>query len=135
MNRLFRRTLAFFLLLTLCLPSSCALKQGIIYFFSASVFEPSVAAATTKSVTPIRVKPEVKTADCKMQNSLRAAVQLKSRTQTSEATMLPFLFFILPGFLISLLAADKRFAQLPIPYSWFRRPKTSIFLQHSLLLL
>lgn len=135
MNRLFRRTLAFFLLLTLCLPSSCALKQGIIYFFSSSVFEQSISARTTKTVTPFQVKPEVKTADCKMQNSLRAAVQLKSRTQTSEATMLPFLFFILPGFLISLLAADKRFAQLPIPYSWFRRPKTSIFLQHSLLLL
>lgn len=134
MNRLFRRTLAFFLLLTLCLPSSCALKQGIIYFFSSSVFEQSISARTTKTVTPFEVKREVGIADCKMQNSLRL-VQLKSRTQTSEATMLPFLFFILPGFLISLLAADKRFAQLPIPYSWFRRPKTSIFLQHSLLLL
>lgn len=134
MNRLFRRILAFFLLLTLCLPSSCALKQGIIYFFSASVFEQSVSAGTTKTVIPFLVKREVGIADCKMQNSLRA-VQLKSRTQASTASVLPFLFFILPGFLISLLAAEKRFAQLPIPYYWFRRTKTPIFLQHRLLLL
>jgi len=134
MNRLFRRILAFFLLLTLCLPSSCALKQGIIYFFSASVFEQSIPARTAKTVTPFQVKPEVGIADCKMQSSLRA-VALKSRTQASTAGVLPFLFFILPGFLIFLLSADKRLSQLPIPYSWFRRQKTSIFLQHSLLLL
>lgn len=134
MKRLFRNTLAFFLLLSLCLPSSCALKQGIIYFFSASVFEQSIPAKATKTVAPLQVKPELRTADCKMQSSLRAA-PLKSRSQATTATMLPFLFFILPGFLISLPSADKRLAQLPIPYSWFHRPKTSIFLQHSLLLL
>ena len=134
MNRLFRRTLAFFLLLNLCLPSSCALKQGIIHFFSASAFEPSVSAETTKTGTPFSVKREAGIADCKIQNSLRTA-QLKSRTQAGAASLLPFLFFILPGFLISLLAAEKRFAQLPIPYSWFRRSKTAIFLQHRLLLL
>jgi len=135
MNRLFRRILTVFLLLTLCLPSSCALKQGIIYFFSASVFEQSIRVRTAKIATPFQVKPELRTADCKMQNSVRETGQLKSRTQVSTATMLPFLFLILPGFLISLLAADKRFAQLPTPYSWFHRPKTPIFLRHSLLLL
>ncbi|SDL42141.1 hypothetical protein SAMN05421820_101402 [Pedobacter steynii] len=134
MNRLFSRILAFFLLLTLCLPSSCALKQGIVYFFSASVFEQSVLVRTTKTVTPFQVKPEVGIADCNMQSNLRAGA-LKSRTQASTASMLPFLFFILPGFLISLLPTDKRLSQLPIPYSWFRRQKTSIFLRHSLLLL
>jgi hypothetical protein len=129
-----RKILALFLLLILCLPSSCALKQGIIYFFSASVFEQSISARTNKTVAPLQVKPEVGIADCKMQSSLRAA-PLKSRSQASTATMLPCFFLILPGFLFSRLAANKRLAQLPIPYSWFRRPKTSIFLQHSLLLL
>lgn len=135
MNRLFRRILAFSLLLTLCLPSSCALKQGLAYFFSASVFEQPARIKTVKTIAPLQVNFESGTVNCKVYYSLRETAQLRSGASAKTIAMLPFLFFILPGFLISLAAARKRPGRLPIPYAWFRGAKVSVFLQNRLLLL
>ncbi|SHE87622.1 hypothetical protein [Pedobacter caeni] len=130
-----RQVLAFFLLLTLCLPSSCALKQGIIFFFSTSVSEKSASVKAVKAIALPKVKLESGISDCKMKTCVKASVQLTSRAQASTANLLPFLFLILPGFLISLLVTDKKLSRIPIPYSRIRSPKTAIFLQNRLLLI
>lgn len=130
-----RQILAVFLLCTLCLPSSCALKQGIIFFFSAQTIEQSARVGTVKTVTRIKADFKSGISSCKMQTALKESVQLTFRNLSKTQASMPFVFFILPGFLASLLIADKRHHQLPIPYSWFRRTRTSIFLWNRLLLI
>jgi hypothetical protein len=130
-----RQVLVFFLLLTVCPLSSCALRQGVIFLFSAVLFEQSVSVKSVKTITLPKAKLESRITDCKIKTCVKASVQLSFRPQASTATLLPFFFLILPGFLISLLVSDKRLSCIPIPYSWRRSPKTAVFLQNRLLLI
>ncbi|RAJ28157.1 hypothetical protein [Pedobacter cryoconitis] len=129
------KPLAVFLLLLICLLSSCAVRKGIQSFFSDTVSQSAVSNKLMKSLWGRPDQLIVEKADCLL-------AQLNSSTdepivkQSVLRTSLVMLFaFILPGFILSLLVSFKKQTELPRPESKLRWPVIPLFLQNSLLLI
>lgn len=130
------RSLAISMLVILCLLSSCSIRKSVLLLFSDHSIPSLVLNKGIKSGLVSRSGLEYKLVECgsigqgldDLQLSVRQAV-------TSPFSMLPFLVFVLPEFLLSLLKGVKAPTVLPVPNSRLRWSYLPLFLQNRLLLI
>lgn len=128
------RFLSVCLLIFLIILSSCAVKRGINYFLSGQTSDYTAPGKTAK---PILVYKQAVSfyADCKVLFDAKNDLASVAKPQALVNTVTPFLYFILPGFLISLLLVFKDHVKLPVPYALLNWSALPLFLQNRLLLL
>ncbi|MET3114928.1 hypothetical protein AAKU52_002668 [Pedobacter sp. CG_S7] len=128
------RPLSIGLLIIICLLSSCSVRKGFQSFLSGESFE---YFASGKLVKPIIAKATVDDAfkSCNTLNQGMEKIQSLTHAESSKIAMVPLLFFLLPGFLISLRVTIKDHAVLPVPYSLLQWSYLPLFLQNRFLLL
>lgn len=129
------KPLAVFLLLLICLFSSCTIRKGIQSFFSDTI---SQHKGTHKLMKNLLAKPAqliTRQADCLSANMNSSADELSFKPASLKASMGMLFAFILPGFILSLLLPLKKYTELPRPESQLRWSVIPLFLQNSLLLI
>lgn len=124
---------AVFLLLLICLLSSCTLRKGIQSFFSDTVAQPAGSAKLMKWVRPVQFIAEK--ADCLATQLNSAADELSFKPGILKSSIVMLFAFILPGFILLLLVSLKERTRLPEPESQLRWSVIPLFLQNSLLLI
>lgn len=122
------------MLIFICLLSSCSVRKGFQSFLSGEGFE---YFASGKLVKPVIVNTTVDDAfeSCSTATLGLDKIQSLTTPESSKIAIVPLLFFLLPGFLISLRVTIKDHAVLPVPYSLLQWSYLPLFLQNRLLLL
>lgn len=129
------KPLAVFLLLLICLFSSCTVRKGLQSFFSDTV---SQRAGSNKLMKNLLVSPArliVEKADCLVAHLNLSADELSFKPSALKTTVIVLFAIILPGFIFSLLVFFKNRTELPRPESELRWSVIPLFLQNSLLLI
>jgi len=134
-NRKNARFLSIGMLVILCLVSSCSIRKGIESFFSDQLNTTLSFNKAAKSSLIQKQDLEYNSAGCKVIGLGLDDVQLSVKQASSPMAMLPFLFLVLPEFLVSLLIGCKIPTVLPVPNSWLRWSYLPLFLQNRLLLI
>lgn len=130
------KPLAVFLLLLICLFSSCTVRKGIQSFFSDTVSQR--AGLTNKLMKNLLVSPArliVEKTDCLAAHLNSSADELSFKPAALKTTVILLFAIILPGFIFSLLVFLKNRTELPRPESELRWSVIPLFLQNSLLLI
>ncbi|PTS99818.1 hypothetical protein DBR11_11545 [Pedobacter sp. HMWF019] len=122
------------LLMMLCLISTCSIRKGLQSFFSQNTIEFTGSGKLNKANIYNR-NVEFSNASCNTGSDIQLGTQPTSLQESLRVAIIPFLFFVLPGFLLSLRSLVKDHSVLPIPLSLLRWPQTALFLQNRLLLI
>ncbi|WEK17739.1 MAG: hypothetical protein P0Y49_13125 [Candidatus Pedobacter colombiensis] len=120
------------LLIVLCLISSCSIRKGIQAIFTGNAIEhingkPGKSVIQHKSVEYVAAECSTAGQNLDLQQSL-------TKQDSSKKAMMPLLFLLLPGFLLSLRTIKDK-PGLPVPYSRLQWSCLPLFLQNRLLLI
>ncbi|MBB5623301.1 nitrogen fixation/metabolism regulation signal transduction histidine kinase [Pedobacter cryoconitis] len=129
------RSLAVFLLLLICLLSSCTVRKGIQSFFSDTVSQRAGSSKLMKNLLVRPVQLVVEKVDCFAGHLNSSDDELNVKPGIFKSSILVLFAFILPGFILSLLISLKERTRLPEPESQLRWSVIPLFLQNSLLLI
>ncbi|SMC89629.1 hypothetical protein SAMN04488101_1058 [Pedobacter nyackensis] len=123
------------LLIILVVLSSCAVRKGIQHFLSTPPLSNMQTGKPNKTGLTANGKLDALSTTCeKLTDAKDNLLSFVSQHNSGNETFM-VLYFVLPAFLISLLAVFNNHLQLPIPYSLLRWPELSLFLQNRLLLI
>jgi hypothetical protein len=123
------------LLIILIVLSSCAVRKGIQHFLSTPPLSNTHSGKMNKTGLTANGKLDVPSTACEKLTDAKDNLLSFVSLHNSENETFMVLYFVLPAFLISLLAVFSDHFQLPIPYSLLRWPKLSLFIQNRLLLI
>ncbi|MEJ5963576.1 hypothetical protein [Pedobacter immunditicola] len=130
------RSLSIGMLVILCLLSSCSIRKSVASLFSDQSSSYLVFNKGTKSSAVNKSGLDYNSVECKLTGQALDDTQLSiKQAVSSPLAMLPFLFLVLPEFLVSLLIGIKTPTILPVPNSWLRWAYLPLFLQNRLLLI
>lgn len=129
------KPLAVFLLLLICLFSSCTVRKGIQSFFSDTVSQRTGSNKLMKNLLVSPARLIVEKTDCLAAHLNSSADELSFKPAALKTTVIVLFAIILPGFIFSLLVFLKNRTELPRPESELRWSVIPLFLQNSLLLI